>query len=194
VAERGLTPAMLVAIAAGTVRPALFSEITYWSGSADAYLRMWTGVGSLSWNGYTWTGGGEQLAITVVKETRDIVATGFSIVLSGMPSASISIALQSMRKHKPGKLWLGCFDAAGALIEDPYLLRRGRFDIIPIKRDGATCTIEARYNDRLVLLERAGGPLGESRYTDEDQQRFSLGDGGFRHTARLQDKTFEWGA
>ncbi len=109
-AERGLTAGVLAAIAARTIRPVLFFEGEYVSGGAAAYLRLFTGIGTLSWDGKTWTGGRDLLSITPIKESRDLVAIGFAVRMSGLPAAKLSIALQSMRKNKPGKLWLGFFE------------------------------------------------------------------------------------
>lgn len=187
-AERGLTAGVLSAIAAGTVRPVLFFEGEYSGG----VLRLFTGIGQLSWNGQTWTGGRELLSITPIMETTNLQAVGFAVRVSGLDVTKLSIALQSLRKNKPGKLWLGFFDAAGALIVDPYPLRRGRFDVAPIERDTAsgTMTIEARYEDRLALLEIPK----ERRYTTEDQQREFPTDRGFDQVPLLVDFTGMWGA
>lgn len=187
-AERDLTTDMLAAIAAGTVRPALLYEGTFYSGG-DVYLRLWTGVGDLSWDSKTWTGGGSLLSISNLDETTDLRAVGFSVTLSGMDSSFISLAQQSVRQGKAGKLWLALFDAAGALLADPYLLKRGRFDVIPIKDDGQTCTIQATYEDRLVDLERPR----DRRYTHEDQQIDYPGDRGFEYVPSLQNMDIAWG-
>lgn len=189
-AERGLTAPMLAAIAARTVRPALFYEGEFVDGSENPeFLRLWTGVGDLSWNGYTWTGGGNLLGISALEETTDLKAVGFSVTLSGMPSSLVSLALGNVRQGKPGKLWLGLFDSAGALLADPYQLKRGRFDIAPIEDDGETCTISAQYEDRLIDLERPR----DRRYTHEDQQLDYPGDLGFEYVPSLQDMDIPWG-
>ena len=48
-AERELTAAMLTAIAAATVRPAIFYEGEFVdSGEAQAFLRFWTGTGTIT--------------------------------------------------------------------------------------------------------------------------------------------------
>ena len=184
--ERAFTVAMASAVQAGTVRPALFYEGEF---ASSQFLRLWTGVGQIDWNGHTWTGGGHLLGITPLEEQRDVKAIGFTVSVSGMPSANIAIALASVRQNKPGNLWLGLFDAAGALIADPYQLRAGRFDIAVIDDDGQTCTIAAQYEDRLVDLDRAR----ERRYTHEDQQIDWPGDLGFEYVESLQDMQIVWG-
>jgi hypothetical protein len=188
-AERELTAGVLSAIAAGVIRPVLFVELEYESGGLPAFLRLFTGVGQMSWNGQTWTGGRDLLTISPVRESTSLEAIGFSVQMSGLPADKLSIALQSMRKNKPGKLWLGFFDAANALIPDPYPLRRGRFDVAPISRSGVTMTIEARYEGPLARLLISN----ERRYTHEDQQLRLAGDMGFDQVPELQDAHDLWG-
>jgi hypothetical protein len=192
-AERELTAAVLAAIIEKTVRPALFFEMTYSSGGADAYLRLFTGYGQIVWNGSTWTGGRDKLSITPIQEKATVEAIGFAVRMSGLPADKLGIALQSMKKNRPGKLWLGFFDDDYSLIADPYPLRRGRFDMAPIQRTGETMTIEVQYEDRLVLLDKPGGPNGERRYTPEDQALRLAGDRGFDMVAQLQDMQGKWG-
>lgn len=108
-AERALTAAMLAAMQSGALRPALFYEGEFDSAGSPAYLRLWTGVGNIDWNGYTWTGGTKLLGISPIKETINLQAVGFQVSMAGIASADVSRALQSMRKKRSGKLWLGLF-------------------------------------------------------------------------------------
>lgn len=187
-AERELTAGVLSAIGTSPVRPVLFFEGEYESAGVPAFLRLFTGIGQFSWDGKTWTGGRELLSISPIRETTSLQAVGFSVRVSGLDSAKLSIALQSMRKNRPGKLWLGFFDVAGALIADPYLMRRGRFDVAPIERSGDTMTIEARYEDRLARLEIPN----ERRYTSQDQQLDFPTDTGFDMVPLLEDFSAVW--
>lgn len=180
---RDLTPEMLAAILAGVVRPAFLYKGEFASG---VLLNLWTGVGSFDWEGDTYIGGGKLLDISPIVETSGVKAVGFSVTVSGMPSAYISLALQSAQRNRPGWLWLALFDADGALIPDPYLLKKGRFNMIPIEDDGKTATIKAVYEDRLLALNIPR----ERRYTHQDQQLRSPGDKGFDQVEALQDASF----
>jgi hypothetical protein len=186
--ERDLTAGMLSGIQTGNTRPALFYEGEFLaSGSPDAqFLRLWTGVGSIVWDSKTWTGGGQLLKISPIAESGRIQAQGFEVTVSGMPSDKISLALQSVQKNRAGRLWLGLINSAGAVVADPYLLKRGRFEMIPIEDDGTNATITARYTDRLETLQQPR----ERRYTHEDQQLRAAGDLGFQYVEQLQDSQF----
>lgn len=187
--ERDLTADLASAISAGTVRPAIFYEGVFVTGGVDTYLRMWTGIGTLAWNGADWLGGGKLLGISVIEESIETRAINFSVSFSGISAENISIAQQAVRQGKAGRLWLAAFDAAGALVADPYPLRRGRLDVSVISRDSNTISITASYEDRLVALETPR----ERRYTDQDQQIDHPGDKGFEFVPSLQDTQLTWG-
>lgn len=187
--SRDLTAGMLSAIAAGTVRPAILYEGIFVSGGVDQYLRLWSGVGDLSWNGHTWTGSGELLGLSSIEEAADIRAVGFTITLSGMSAGLISNALSNARQGKAGTLWLALFDASGAVIADPYQLQSGRLDFTLVEDAADTCTIGAQYESRMVDLEKPR----ERRYTNEDQQLDYPADRGFEYMPSLQDMQIVWG-
>lgn len=189
--SRDMTAAMLAAIAAGTVRPVIFYEGEFaaaGSPTTTQFVRLFTGVGSISWDGKTWTGGGQLLGISPIEETSEVLAIGFSVRISGMPADKITLAMSLMRQGLPGKLWLGLFDDSGALIVDPYMVRRGKLDVGVIEKAGETCTITVQYEDRLIDLENPR----ERRYTTEDQQLDYPTDLGFEYVPLLQDLNFTW--
>lgn len=191
-ASRDLTAAMLSEITAATLYPVIFYEgefVPPGSPADSAFLRLWTGVESIQWNGYTWTGAGHLLSISSVEERNTIEAIGFTVTVSGMPSANLSLALQAVRQGKPGKLWLGCLDSAGALIADPYLLQEGKADVSIIDDSGDECTIKVQYESRLVNLLRPR----VRRYTHEDQKIDYPTDRGFQFVPTLQEKQLIWG-
>jgi hypothetical protein len=189
-ASRDITAGVLAAIQAGNVRPAIFYQGEFVDGSeVTQYLRLWTGIGPRTWNGSTWTGGGHLLNISVIEESGEIKAVGFDVTMSGLSSARISQALQSARRNRPGHLWLVLFDASGNIIPDPYLLKRGKFSMIPIEDNGETCTVTAKYEDRLINLQKPR----EMRYTTESQKLRDPDDLGFEFVEALQDATFALG-
>lgn len=187
-AERDLTSAFAAAIAAGTVRPAILfeGEFTNPDTLAVETLRFWTGIGTLPWNTYDWIGAGHQLAFSQIEEAGEIKAVGFSVSLSGQPIANMAVAEEGHRSGQPGKLWLALFDANMALIADPYQLRRGLLDQMPVTDGGETCTIAVQYEDRLAALEVPN----ERRWTPEDQKLDYSSDLGFDFVQSLQDATF----
>jgi hypothetical protein len=75
------------------------------------------------------------------------------------------------------------------VIADPFLAFSGRFDVPDIIDEGQIATIVAKYESRLVDLDRSR----ERRYTHEDQQLRLAGDDGFKFVTDLQNMTITWG-
>jgi hypothetical protein len=182
--SRDIATDMAAEVVASSLRPVMFYEGEF---AADT-LRLWTGVGSKSWNGYTWTGLGNLIAITPIRETTSTEATGFQISVTGESSSHASRALQSCRQNKPGKLWLGALTAAGAVVADPVQVRAGKLSHPEMSDDGKQATITVVYEDELTDLERAR----ERRYTSEDQALDYPDDRGFDFVPQLQDASLVW--
>ena len=109
-----MSAAMIAALSASEVRLALIYEGAFnsiGSPSGTEYLRYWTGYGDLSWDGETWLGAGELLALSPIEESQQLKAIGFNVTLSGLPSALVTIALQTAAQSQgqPGKVWLAVF-------------------------------------------------------------------------------------
>lgn len=183
--SRALSPANAAAISEDQVRLGAFFEGVF----PDGIVRIWTGSQSISWGGHTWTGAGALLATSAVEETNDVVATGITVSLSGVPLDLISLAISSVRQGAPGRLWLGFFDPDWALLADPELVFAGLLDVPTISEDGETATISVTYESQLIDLQRPR----EWRYTHESQQQFFAGDRGFEYITSIQDLDLKWG-
>src|SRR3990172_2864611 len=180
---RNLTAGMQAEVQAGTLRPVIFYEGEFASGM----LRLWSGVGTISWNGQSWQGAGQLLSITGVTETSDVRAAPMTVTLSGNVSALLATALTEARLGKPGKVWLPAPGAAGAIIADPYLAFSGRLNVPKIDDAGEQCAISITYESRLIDLQRAR----VRRWTHEDQQIDFPGDLGFEYVSGLPDQVIE---
>lgn len=182
--SRNLSSAVVNQITATELQPFLLFQGDFISGT----VRAWSGIGELSWNGYTWTGTGSLLTISSVKESADTSANGVTVNLNGVPSALISLALQNCKQGAAGFVYLG-FMSNGSVVTNPVMLFEGRLDIPAIEEMGDTATVSISYESRLIDLERPR----ENRYTNEDQQREFAGDLGFEFVPALQDKSLTWG-
>lgn len=182
---RALTAAMLAAMATGNVKPLILYEGEFSGGT----VRLFTGEGTIEWNGNTFTGSGQMLNITAIQEVSELQAVNFTISLNGQVQSLLSIALGQVRRGKPGRVWLGLLNDAGALIDDPFLCFSGRADKPDIVPDPESATIAVAYESRLIDASRRR----ERRYTSEDQQIDYPGDLGFDYVPSLQDTVFTWG-
>ncbi len=183
--SRGLSTAYKAAAAAGNVTPALLGYFNF-SGGA---VRIWTGLGDLSWGGNNYTGGGDLVAVDPVQETNEVRANGLNFRLNGMPSAMVTRILAENYRGRACKLWLALFDSSAAIIADPLLLFSGIMDQCMLNDSGDTCSITVTAESRLVDLQRPR----ERRRTTIDQQGLFSGDLGFDYVAGLQDREVVWG-
>ena len=170
-----------------SVEPALFVELQWASGT----VRLWSGIGSKTFGGNTFTGVGTFGGVSPVSESSDGRADGVTLTLSGVPSETIAAVLTDNYQNRPGKIWLGFLDTAGAIVAtDPYLLFSGKMDVATIQESGTTATISVTLENRMIILQQASG----RRYTHEDQQIDYPGDLGFEYVAALgQERAVNWG-
>jgi hypothetical protein len=183
--SRALTTGMLAAIATGQVKPIFMVEAEFSGGT----VRLFTGYGSVSWNGKTWTGDAGLLRISNVQEVSELQAVNFTISLNGQVSALASIALDQVRRGLAGTVWLGLLNDSGALIADPYQCFKGRADKPDIIPDPNDAVIAVAYESRMIVATKAKS----RRYTSEDQKIDFPADLGFDYVPSLQDATFTWG-
>lgn len=173
------------AIQDGTVRPAIFYEGEFASGT----VRLWSGHQEIVWDGRTWSAAGLLIGVSPIEETEDIVASGVAITLSGVPLDLQSLAIQEAQQGAPGRVWLALMTEDGEIIADPYLAVEGRLDVPEVSEGDGSCTVAVSYESRLIDLNRTR----EWRYTHESQQALFPGDKGFEFVSTIQDKEITWG-
>lgn len=175
------------AVQASEVHPILIAKINTSGGD----VRVWTGIGDLTFDSETYTGTGDLGGVSEISEKSDMSATGLTFTLSGIPSSTISIALGQMQQGRACTLWLALLNTStGALINNPYELFSGFTDVTIISEGGETSTIAINAENRMISLERTR----VRRYTDEDQQNEVSGDKGFEFVPGLQDKVVVFGS
>lgn len=175
-----------VELAQPQLAPILFVELDFASG----FIRMWSGVGPITWDGQTWTGGGQLLEVSSIEETKAVEATAASITLSGVPSELVSVAYGDFSQGRPVRIWLGLLNVTtGAVLADPVQIFAGRMDTIGDSDSGETATIAVSAESNLADLDR----LRARFYTDQDQQRIFESDRSLRYIPSMQDRPITWG-
>lgn len=184
--SRSLTGSMAAQIAAKQLAPIFFVELDFLGG----FVRMWNGIGTLSWNTYDWLGGGNLMAISQVEETRAVESTSLSLSLSGVDPALVSLAYGDFSQGRAAKIWLGVLDVPSAqIVADPIAIFQGRMDMIGDTDDGEAAVITVSAESNLADLKRV-----RARYlTDQDQQRLFAADRSLRYLPNLQDRPVYWG-
>jgi hypothetical protein len=182
---RNATVDYLTALSSGELYPAIFFEGAFASG----WVRIWTGSHDITWDDKLWTGAGALIGLGALEETSDVVASGTSVSLSGVPLDLISLAIEEARQGSPGRIWLALLTPAREVIANPVQAFSGRLDVPEISEDGSTCTITISYESRLIDLNIPRN----WRYTHESQQILFPGDRGFEHVTAIQDREITWG-
>ncbi len=182
---RDITGALNAKMKGESLEVVFLVELEYPSG----ILRLWNGYGELSFDSELWTGGGEFLRISEIKETEAIVASGMVFTLSGIPSAAITNALGTDYQGRPATLYVGVLDTdMRTLIADPYVVFEGLMDVQTINDGGDTATVSVTAENHLVDLQRATNRT----YTPEDQAIEFPADRGLDFIASLQTKDVLW--
>lgn len=182
---RSMSPSFLTALQSGEIRPLLFVEANFTSGP----LYVWSGVGTITWNGRTWTGVGSLGSVSTIEEGSNVEAKGITLSLSGFDATLLTDVLVEFQVGLPVMVWLGLFDATGALIPDPILSFAGRMDEPTLDVDGTTATILINCENQLVSMNV---PV-DRRYTNEDQRLDYPGDRALEFVNSIQDVTIYWG-
>jgi len=182
---RDMTSAYQAAISSAVLRPALFVQATFVSGP----LYVWSGMGPITWNGQTWIGVGTLGTVSTIEEGSTVSAKGVTLTLSGLDPTLLEDVMEEFQVGLPALVYLGVFDATGALIADPVCCFSGRMDQPTIDISGTTASIAINCENRLVEMNVSV----ERRYTDEDQQLDYPGDLGFQFVNGIQDAQIYFG-
>lgn len=179
-----MTSGMLAATQSPICWPVIFVEVDTPAGN----VYLWNGFGNYSWNGQTWTGGGNLLSIGSITEQNKVMATGCSISLSGIDTALVALVLEDLARYMPAKIWLGAIDDDFNLINTPYQILNGRVDKGDIASTGKTATITITAESRLITMRIPR----VRRYTDIDQRIEHPSDGGFSFVDTIQDASINF--
>jgi hypothetical protein len=170
---------------AKVVRPIFLVRMVFDS----SQLNIWSGVGDISFDSVTYTGLGDLLSISDIKETSDISATGINVSLSGVKSSLIAIAKDQEYQGRELTVRLGAFNESGSLIADPVIIFSGFMDTMTIAEAGTYSTISIAVENKLVAFERSK----VRRYTAEDQKIDHPTDKGFEFVTSIVQKEIIWG-
>src|SRR5712664_637758 len=163
---------------------ALLAEIGHPSGTA----RFWTGIGTLSWNGFTWAGSGTLGSVAPIKHTSDLTIQEINFGLAGVDPAIVATLSDNVR-NLSGKVWLACLGHGNAVVKDPFQIVDAVLDYqsFSAAEDG-TVAISITARTGFYTLERA---LDEA-WTTEEQKLTYPTDSGLDLISGLQNQTIQW--
>ncbi len=182
--SRDLTVAMGAALDGAVSRPAFFARFGFDSG----VVRLWTGAGSVDFDGESYLGAGDLIGYELPQESNGQRQSGVTLTLSGIESTWISLGLAENYQGRTCEIWYAELDETAAVVSSPLRLFKGLVDTMTIQETGETCTVA-------LAVERAGIDFraDNSRYDHEDQQRRFAGDLGFEFLPTLEELEIPWG-
>ena len=183
--SRGLTSDFLPQLSSSSLKPFYAFKSQFQEGD----VRLWTGLGEITINSETYTGGGSLLSVGAVEETSEIKATNLNVALSGLDSSILTAALNANYQNRLFTCFLGMLNESYGLVNNAYQLFQGRMDSMTINDSGEEVIISLAVESRLIDLEKPN----ETRYTSEEQKRLFSGDLGLDFVTDLQDKDINWG-
>jgi hypothetical protein len=184
VARDGLTGEVITALTSSAVRPAFLLQLNF----ADNTYYLWTGVGTIIWNGNNYLGVGTLGTIGGISESSSIQAQGITLTLSGIDPGDLAESMNEI--NHAGKAWvyLAFFDTNGNIISNPVPAFMGLLDKPDIDLDTNTCSITIDVENRLADLNRSRG----GRYTDQDQRARYPNDRSLSWVPYNQDRNIIW--
>jgi len=183
---RSITSGFQTEIEAQGLNPRLFIKAEFDSGA----LRLWSGLGNITFNSEVYTGAGDLLDVSAVEESQELRANTVVFSLDGLDSAVVSLALTENYQGRKITMWFAVLDNNGAIIADPYKLFSGQMDVMEITDDGDKAILKMSAESDLIDLRDAK----ERRYTHEDQQLYYPGDLGLEFVSKINDIELSWGA
>lgn len=183
-AGRTISADMVSEVTTAQLSPILMAELNF---TPPVYL--WTGYGTLTYNGIGYLGLGTLGTISPVQETTDLSARGISMQLSGVPTALVYEALTDDYQGRACSVMFGALSPTAGLVASPITVFSGRMDVMQLSDDGQTSQITMTAENKLIDFKRTR----EIRYTDEEQQRLYSGDLGLEFVNAIQEKTIYWG-
>ena len=204
-ATRDISDAILGAIEDSVVYPFFAVQFDFDSQP----IRVWTGTGTLVYEGLSYTGTGNLLNVSSIEETSEMAVRGATLTMTGIPSELLSLALQEPYQGRACNIYFGMFRKGALLTESSvYLLKEdggkifletqetgltqlftGYMDEMNIEEGADFATIEMRVENKLIDLERAR----VRRFTSAYQKSKYPGDKGLDFVEDLQDKEIVWG-
>lgn len=184
---RDLTAGVIAAINEDFILPIFLTKID----TSGGLLRLWTGLGNLTFNSEIYLGIGKGGKLSDFQETSDLRANGITLSLSGVSQDMLSIALSQIQQGRDAIVFMGYFDnSTRTLIVDPYEIFTGVTDIPIIKEGSSRATIAIKCENRLITLNIPK----VRRYTKEDQSIEFPNDLGFDFVPSIQDKVVQFGS
>ena len=181
---RRVSAAVLAAMRSRTARLALMADIDH----PDGRLRVWTGIGTLSYGGHEWTGLGGLATVKGVQSSSDPQIVDHTYVITNVgPDAEAFI--NAKVRGRRATTWLVFLDEANAVIPDPLQIAASTLDVTTYAVDeSGKATLSLIGQSDLWQLEQ---PLNVSLTNTEQRKRYPE-DSGFSEVVIIPNQTLKW--
>lgn len=181
-----VTPELANALKNRLTRPCLLYDYDHPAGR----LRLWSGFGTISWDGFDWKQAGVLLQVSAIEQTTELQVSKVQFVLSGvvLSAEALALVLQPARRA-PIVLYRAFLDREFNVIRDPVVWFRGYGDPPSLQdmKDG-THTVTVPASGALFNLIK---PRRTLLSHNEQQARFP-GDTGLRFMGQVAQQQKEW--
>ncbi|MDW3204562.1 MAG: hypothetical protein R8L07_03385 [Alphaproteobacteria bacterium] len=190
---RNWSAAALAQADTGRYTPVILVDAEFEDSAGNAAtLSLFTGIGTLTIGGTTYTGAGDLLRIEGIEEINRLAARGVTVSLNGIGVSEVNgagdsildLAYRTEYQNRPCTVSLALLDPdTQQPIGDPEPWFVGTMDVMTPEEDGENATITMTVENAQIALER---PVGRT-YTAEDQKERYSGDTFFDHVSTLQN-------
>ena len=147
------------------------------------YLKEWTGDGTLSYDGDTFTSACYTLDFPTVTESVELSAESVSFTLSGSNEFPINLSDAYNYRNRKCEMWIGFLEEDGSLpATNVYKLFSGIMSEVDFVEDGENDQWKIKAESKLIDLQNEK----VARYTHQSQLKLFAGDKGleFANTAQ----------
>lgn len=139
-----LDVAMTRALRDRTAAVAILCEVDH----PDGIVRLWSGIGTLQWNGQDWIGAGYLGEITTAARTTELRIDEVRLTLSGVAPHALAEVTMEIR-NRTARTWLAAIGPSHKVVGTPLLLDE-------ILLDYATESLAENGQASITLVGQAG--------------------------------------
>lgn len=181
--SRSLSSANLTEIANAHVSEVVMCKLAF-----DTPVYVHSGVGSITYDGNTYTGVGDFGNVSSMRESEALTPSSITLTLSGVNSTFITEALDAGDYGDAVTIYAGFRQDDGTLVADPDELWSGTFEYATISIDAESVVTVVCQHDLADIREKQGG-----RYSHEDQTDKYASDLGLQFASSAANVKLLWG-
>lgn len=155
----------------------------------DTPVFVHSGLGNISFEGDTYLGVGALGGISGLEETEALIPAPISLSLDGLSTDFFDEALNAANYGDKVTLFLGYRDDTGVLIDEPWVMYRGRVETSKVVRGSEVNIVLITVQHELAALNKRTN----TKYTNEEQQRRYPSDNAFNRVEQMSTIQLTWG-